>query len=169
MIWDDNEFPLAYLITFRTYGTWLHGDDRRSVDLRGQNGFNSPFVEPNARLVGLMKANMPEEPISLNALQRRLVDEAIREVCTYRKYGLKALHVRTNHAHVVVTAASKPEPIATAFKSYATRKLRSENAVDPGRKIWSRGESTRYLWRQEFVNRAVDYVVHGQGDELPEF
>ena len=23
---DDNEFPLAYLITFRCYGTWLHGD-----------------------------------------------------------------------------------------------------------------------------------------------
>lgn len=24
--WDDNTFPLAYLVTFRTYGTWLHGD-----------------------------------------------------------------------------------------------------------------------------------------------
>ncbi|HMT07731.1 MAG TPA: hypothetical protein PKA82_06975 [Pyrinomonadaceae bacterium] len=22
---DENEFPLGYLITFRTYGTWLHG------------------------------------------------------------------------------------------------------------------------------------------------
>jgi hypothetical protein len=31
---DDNEFPLplAYLITFRCYGTWLHGDARGSVD-----------------------------------------------------------------------------------------------------------------------------------------
>ena len=25
---DDNEFPLAYFISFRTYGTWLHGDER---------------------------------------------------------------------------------------------------------------------------------------------
>ncbi|HEX9659180.1 MAG TPA: hypothetical protein VGA18_02730, partial [Rhodothermales bacterium] len=24
--------PLAYLITFTTYGTWLHGDERGSVD-----------------------------------------------------------------------------------------------------------------------------------------
>jgi hypothetical protein len=30
--WDDNEFPLAYLITVRTFGTWLHGDERSSVD-----------------------------------------------------------------------------------------------------------------------------------------
>jgi hypothetical protein len=22
--WDDNQFPLAYLITIRCYGTWLH-------------------------------------------------------------------------------------------------------------------------------------------------
>ena len=21
--WDDNDFPLAYLITIRTFGTWL--------------------------------------------------------------------------------------------------------------------------------------------------
>jgi hypothetical protein len=29
---DDNEFPLAYFISFRTYGTWLHGDERGSVN-----------------------------------------------------------------------------------------------------------------------------------------
>jgi hypothetical protein len=25
--WEENTFPLAYLLTFRTYGTWLHGDE----------------------------------------------------------------------------------------------------------------------------------------------
>ena len=33
--------PLAYLITFRTYGTWLHGDARGSVD-REHNVFGTP-------------------------------------------------------------------------------------------------------------------------------
>ncbi len=28
-LWDDNEWPLAYLITIRTYATWLHGDERQ--------------------------------------------------------------------------------------------------------------------------------------------
>src|SRR5712691_1996686 len=28
---DDNEFPQAYLITFRCYGTWSHGDERGSM------------------------------------------------------------------------------------------------------------------------------------------
>jgi hypothetical protein len=26
------DIPLAYLISFRAYGTWLHGDRRGSVD-----------------------------------------------------------------------------------------------------------------------------------------
>ena len=29
------KFPLAYLITWTTYGTWLHGDDRGSFDHNG--------------------------------------------------------------------------------------------------------------------------------------
>jgi len=30
-IFENNQFPLAYLITFRTFGTWLHGDERSST------------------------------------------------------------------------------------------------------------------------------------------
>ena len=29
---SDDHIPLAYFITFRSYGTWLHGDKRGSVD-----------------------------------------------------------------------------------------------------------------------------------------
>ena len=35
---EDERIPLGYLITFRTYGTWLHGDKRGSVnDIHGLN------------------------------------------------------------------------------------------------------------------------------------
>ena len=44
---DDNEFPLAYLITFRCYGTWLHGDERGSMD-RTHNVFGAPKIAANA-------------------------------------------------------------------------------------------------------------------------
>ena len=29
---DFKDAPLAYFISFRTFGTWLHGDRRGSVD-----------------------------------------------------------------------------------------------------------------------------------------
>ena len=35
-------YPLGFLITFRCYGTWLHGDERGSID----RGHNSPGEEP---------------------------------------------------------------------------------------------------------------------------
>ncbi len=33
--------PLAYFITFRTYGTWLPGDERGTVDV-DNNAYGSP-------------------------------------------------------------------------------------------------------------------------------
>jgi hypothetical protein len=51
---DDNEFPLAYLITFRCYGIWLHGDERGSY--RPSHGVMSGVswipVRPRLRKAG---------------------------------------------------------------------------------------------------------------------
>ena len=39
--------PIAYFITFRTYGTWLHGDERGSTD-RDHNAYDTPLLDPDA-------------------------------------------------------------------------------------------------------------------------
>ena len=167
--WDDNTAPLAYLITIRTYGTWLHGDDRWSVDRRGQNVFGTPRVKPVPKLSRLMERNLKQEPFILEATQRGHIEAAIKEVCKFKEYGLFALSVRTNRPHAVVAGSVKPEKIAVEFKSYSTRRLREEGLVDHERRTWSRGESTRYLWKDRHVEMAIDYVLHGQGEELPKF
>ncbi len=56
-----------------------------------------------------------------------------------------------------------------AFKAYATKALRTAQLVDDDSKVWSRHGSTRYLWTEEHISTAVDYVVNGQGGELPRF
>ena len=56
--WDDNAFPLAYLITIRTFGTWLHGDLRGSVDRHGKNIYGAPRIEPTPKLIRLMEEEM---------------------------------------------------------------------------------------------------------------
>lgn len=127
---DDNKFPLAYLISFRTYGTWLHGDERGSVNRR-RNKYGTPRIEPNPRLSNAERQQLKHPPVKLNARQRPAVEKAIREVCDHRRYLLRAINVRTNHVHTVVTAALKPEPILQAFQAYATRKLRRDGLL-PG-------------------------------------
>jgi len=167
--WDDNERPVAYLITIRTYGTWLHGDERSSVDLRGQNVFGTPRVKPIRKLNRLMERNLTQEPFIIEAAHRGHIEAAIKQVCQFRSYSLFALNVRSNHAHAAVGGSVRPEKIATEFKAYSTRRLRETGLVADDRRIWSRGESTRYLWKDRHVELAIEYVQHCQGEELPKF
>jgi REP element-mobilizing transposase RayT len=167
--WDDNEFPLAYLLTFRTFGTWHHGDERGSVDRRNFNKYGAPKIASNSRFVDAEIDQILCAPFLLSEEQRELVESVIREVCVYREYDLHALNVRTNHVHAVVSALVKPEKMVEAFKSYATRKLRSGGLISIYQKIWSRHASTRYLWKERNLTGAIDYVLYSQGDEFPNF
>jgi REP element-mobilizing transposase RayT len=156
--------PLAFLITFRTYGTWLHGDERGAVDRRSYHRYGTPVMPRNRKVFNDEKAELKHSPIVLNRAQRRVIERAIREVCAHRAYFLRAINVRTNHVHAVVTAPSKPEHVMEGFKAYATRKLRAAGLLNHNVKPWARHGSTPYLWTEEQLQRAIDDVI-GQGDE----
>jgi len=158
--------PLAYLITFRTYGTWLHGEERGSVD-RNNRARGEVLIAPNkARLVS-EEARLKSLPFTLNAEQRAIVDKTIRTVCDYKKWSISELNVRTNHIHVVVTPDCAPELAMNTLKSWSTRRLVEEGTVEKGFKPWARHGSTKYLWKPESVVAACHYVREGQGGELP--
>ena len=163
--WDDNVFPLAYLLTFRTYGTWLHGDERGSVDTHNRkNIYGLPDISPNENLKNLMQAKMKNQTFLLDETQRKLIKEAIEEFCQHKNYQLHAVNARTNHVHTVISAQTKPEPIINFLKSYSTRKLRESKLISTETKPWSRGGSRRYLWKERHVSLAIEYVLYGQGD-----
>ena len=134
--WDDNEFPLEYLITFRTFGTWLHGDERGSMDRHGKNIFGAERIAPNSNFRRLMRENTSINEFLLGGPQRKVVEQAIRNVCALREYALSAINVRTNHAHSVVSARIKPELIRNAFKANATRELRAVGLVSGDQVVW---------------------------------
>ena len=113
--WDDNDFPLAYLISFRTYGTWLHGDERGSMS-RKHNKYGTPRIPHNPRLQKAELAQLKHPPVTLDGWQRPVVEAAIREVCQHRGYWLHAISVRTNHAHTVVSASMEPDQSCRHFK-----------------------------------------------------
>lgn len=168
-VWDENESPLAYFLTFRTYGTWYHGDERGSVDRNENNLYRAPRIPHSPRLVEKEKLNQSYPSFLMNSDQRKAVYDAIREVCSYRDYSLFALNVRSNHGHAVVAARARPEKIIEAFKSYATRRLKKEGLISADIKVWSRHGSTRYLWKEGSVAAAIDYVLYCQDEEIPEF
>ena len=162
--YDYNDFPLAYLITLRCYGTWLHGDEKSAVDRHGYNAFGEPRRGVNLKLKDKMLGEMKQKSFLFAENQRVIIEKAIVEVCEFRNYDLKAVNVRGNHVHMVVSAQIKPELLINAFKSYATRKLRENFLIDRETKVWARGGSRRYLWKPRHVAAAIEYVLYGQGD-----
>src|SRR6184192_3092470 len=76
---DDNEFPLAYLITVRCHGTWLHGDRRGSMD-RKHNLYGTPKIPRNKPFENSDRQQLKHPRIMLSAKQRAVVDIAIRDV-----------------------------------------------------------------------------------------
>lgn len=115
-MWNDADLPLGYLITFRCYGTWLHGDERGSID-RFHSRCNSPYLPCSDRRRDLSRRKLKSEPGSVDPRQRQSVDSAISEVCAHRGWFLHARNVRTNHVPVVVSIGLvEPERALNAFK-----------------------------------------------------
>ncbi|MBX9735978.1 MAG: transposase [Phycisphaerales bacterium] len=150
------DHPLAYFITWTVRGTWLHFDERGSVD-RAHNVYGTPILPPDAQRE-LAVADRASRPTELLTEDERLVIEgAIRDQCTHAGWGLLAVNVRTNHVHVVVVADYAPERAMQLFKSWSTRRLR-ERGHRTDHALWTRHGSTRYLWTDNAVEGAIRYV-----------
>jgi REP element-mobilizing transposase RayT len=160
--------PLAYFITFTTYGVWLHGRAIGFVD-KQHNAPGTPFLPPDPIREDSMRANQREAPYLLDDRRRSVVLETIQEVAGHRGWRLLACHVRTNHVHVVVSAEARPEKVMSDFKAYASRRLKERLGEPADCKRWTQHGSTRYLWSEAQVAGAVEYTVNGQGDPLAVF
>jgi len=165
-MWNDTDNPLAYFISFRSYGTWLHGDNRGSID-RFHNHYGDPYLPPNKAWQRHYRLQLKKNPYILDATARGSVEKAIHETCKIRKWVLRAFNVRRNHVHAVVTAPRKPELVLNAFKANATRQLRQDKQWRHQFSPWAHKGSKIRLWTELSVANAIDYVLNGQGDDLP--
>ena len=166
IMWNNTDTPLAYLISFRSYGTWLHGDKRGSID-RFHNRYGDPYLPTNYAWKHHNHKRLKKTPFILRARARGSVEKAIRETCSIRKWHLHAFNVRTNHVHTVVTANRKPELVLNAFKANATRQLRQDQLWSHLSSPWADKGSKISLWNERSVTNAINYVLSGQGGDLP--
>jgi REP element-mobilizing transposase RayT len=162
---NDDHTPLAYLITFRSYGTWLHGDERGSVD-RHHHRYSSPMLPLSPRRKQIERSLLKQPPVKLSSRQRAAIDLGVRETCAIRKWELWALNVRTNHLHCVVTANCNPKTLLGALKANATRSMRETGCWSRDLGPWARGGSQKCLWTEEELANAIAYVVEDQGEPL---
>jgi REP element-mobilizing transposase RayT len=106
---------------------------------------------------------MTGEAVILTSEQRDLVDSVIVKHCNIRKWILHARNVRTNHVHVVVSAAIDGEEIRAQLKAWCSRVL-SEHAgfrvrsKDGQRRWWTEGGDIEWIADEDYLHNAVRYV-----------
>ena len=168
-MWNDTDTPIGYLITFRCYGTRLHGNQRGAVD-REHRRYKSPYAPANGNRFHHNQTQLKSEPVLLTARRRGCVERAIHDTCAFRKWTLHACNVRTNHVHTVASIGSKkPEIALNAFKANATRQMRKAGCWQHVHSPWVDRGSKRYLWTERHLSLAIDYVLNGQGGDLLDF
>lgn len=153
---------MAYLLTWTCYGTWLHGDERGSVD-RDHRRFGWPVVSPDDARREKNEARLKWPVVVLGDAARDVVQRVIMDHAHVRGWRVWAVNVRTNHVHTVISSKdATPEEMMSQLKAWATRRLCESGFAERGAKMWTEHGSTRYLWNDEAVAAAVRYVVLGQ-------
>ena len=86
----------------------------------------------------------------------------MRETAVFRGWDVYALNARTTHVHSVarINAHQHPSVALNAFKSNATRSLREVGLYRSDRTPWADRGSERWLWTEQQVTAAVDYVLY---------
>jgi hypothetical protein len=131
--------PVGYLLTFRCYGTWLHGDERESVD-RKHRRYGTPYLPSSPQRETRNQRLLKQPPVYLNPRQRSVVETSIRDTCKIRQWQLWICNVRTNHVHAVVSSDRKPDSVMSALKANGTRSMRKAGCWSSELTPWAKGE-----------------------------
>ncbi len=160
--------PLAYFLTWTTYGTRLHGDPRGTVD-EEHNRVGEPVLPFDPARHGFMRTKLAQPPLTLSAAAQVAVQDIVMKHTSLRGWRLLALATPVTHVHVVVDCRvagepmpKDPELVMEEYKSWGTRELRRRGIVGPNRRVWTDHGSTRWINSDQGLHAAIDYVTRLQ-------
>ena len=81
-------------------------------------------------------------------------------------WDLLALHVRSNHVHMVVSSERDPGRLMSDLKGRASRDLTSAGFDDAAHRRWTRHGSTQHLFREDEVHARIHYTLDEQGERM---
>jgi hypothetical protein len=125
-----------WFFTWRTYGTWLPGEDGfvgyyHTSDGRrvSENERGAPKSEPIPALARYARNLLRGEPVGLTLVQAHAVAEQLREHAGFKGRVIDAIAVLVNHVHLVFGTPGDPDPdrMLTDWKAYASRALNLAN------------------------------------------
>jgi REP element-mobilizing transposase RayT len=156
-----------WLFTWRTYGSWLPGEDGFVGYYRAADGQrkidNTPGELPTRAIPALeryAREVMQGEPVVLIPAQAEVLLAQFQQTAAYRGWVIDAVAVMVNHVHIVFGVPGDPKPSAMLrdWKSYASRALNRAGPKRPAGGRWADGGSTRPIKTDEHRLAAIRYV-----------
>lgn len=147
--------PLAYHLTWHTYGSWLQGHERGWVN-RKESGIR----QPQSDLEIANQDRLKSLTVYLTEDQRNCVHTTIYQVCKFREWTILAVNCQPTHVHAVIASEEIPEKVMNQLKSWASRRLNEK-----GRREypwWSRHGSTKWINDQRYLEEVLNYVLNRQ-------
>lgn len=155
-----------WFFTWRTYGTWLPGEDgfvgsyhspdgRRVTD----NAPNTPTADPISPLARYAVQQLTHPPVWLTDGQCEVVERELLRTCEFRGWVPDAIAVIPNHLHILFGVSGDPDKDAmlAEFKAYCSRQL-NKSTRRPKGWWWADGGSTRRVKDDDGRAAVIDYI-----------
>jgi REP element-mobilizing transposase RayT len=154
-------------ITWGTYGTRLHGDDRPTVD-KQHNDRDTPFLGSDPARQRAAGARMAHPPVRLTREQCLFIQEQMPGICERGGWGLRVCTAAPDHVHVLLDI--KPDihgqKVRRLLKRWLTEALNEAWAPGSGRPgslatgatWWAEEGSNKPIKDVKYLNNAFNYV-----------
>ena len=140
---------IGYMLTWRTYGTWLQGDERGYVK-------DGEILKPNPKLEKSNLSSLKQQIITLDPQRKITVQNAIVEEAKRIDHKIYAIAVCSNHVHIV--AENNHTPINQAVKRYKNVATAALKRTGLNAKLWTKGFDKRFCFTEKELKQKIEYV-----------
>jgi REP element-mobilizing transposase RayT len=149
--------PLAYHITFGTYGTRLHGDVRGTVD-RAMNQPGDPIIGADPSWWELERDKLRFDPVVLTPEQMIHVESVMPEICMRGRWEYHVGAGGPDHVHALLTAEAEGDAVRKWFKRWLGESMLSRWPRPGGSTWWAEGGSVKWVWERDYFENIFDYL-----------
>ena len=151
-----HDFPQAYHITFGTYGTRLHGDERGTVH-RSMNEPGDPIIGKCDQWERMEARLLSHSAVELTTEQRLLIERVVPSICTRGGWTFVTCAAREDHVHTVLRASADGKAVRRWLKRWLGQELSGCWTIAPGATWWAECGSVKWVWTDDYLQNVFDY------------
>jgi REP element-mobilizing transposase RayT len=152
-----NARPIAYHITFGTYGTRLHGDERGTVD-RATNRPGDPIIGSDPSWWARERNRLNFEPVELTDEQMRFAESVMPSICERGGWTFHTGAGGPDHIHALLTADAEGDAVRKWIKRWLGELMSHRWARPEGATWWAEGGSVKWVWEPSYSRNVFDYL-----------